>query len=474
MNCVIRFAAALIVMVLFVAGCGHNETEPTATDSPDHEDASVMSNRIAIPSAVRTNLGITFAEVERRAIAQTLRVPGRFEYRPTARHEYRLPLNGRVNVLVEQYADVDAGEPLYELDSPDWQSLQNDIESVESQIRITSARLEALDPIMEAHVAHEEGVRQAVELWIERVEQLEVVAEAGGGRAAELAQARINLNEARSSFGELQEKDAELRLRLREHESELESANARRDLLLRTAASVLGVSRAEIESKGSSPDDVPRWKRTSVIVIEAANPGVVEHIALTNGAWANANQLAVSTVDPTAIRFRAAALQSDLPTLQSKLPARVVPPRGGQWDPNDAVDGQLVIGLHADPDERTVDLLFHPNDPPPWARDGVVAFLEVTLDETAGRPLAIPMSCVVRDGITPVIFRRDPNDPNAVIRLKADLGLDDGRWMVINSGVGVGDEIVLDGAYQLMLATSGSVQQGGHFHADGTFHAEDH
>jgi len=37
-----------------------------------------------------------------------------------------------------------------------------------------------------------------------------------------------------------------------------------------------------------------------------------------------------------------------------------------------------------------------------------------------------------------------------------------------------GDEIVLAGNYQLMLATSGSAPKGGHFHSDGTFHAEDH
>ena len=54
------------------------------------------------------------------------------------------------------------------------------------------------------------------------------------------------------------------------------------------------------------------------------------------------------------------------------------------------------------------------------------------------------------------------------------MGVDDGRWVVIHSGVGLGDEVVLDGAYELKLATarSGTAQQGGHFHADGTFHGE--
>ena len=37
-------------------------------------------------------------------------------------------------------------------------------------------------------------------------------------------------------------------------------------------------------------------------------------------------------------------------------------------------------------------------------------------------------------------------------------------------GVKEGDEIVVAGNYQLMLATSGTAAKGGHFHSDGTFH----
>ena len=72
-----------------------------------------------------------------------------------------------------------------------------------------------------------------------------------------------------------------------------------------------------------------------------------------------------------------------------------------------------------------------------------------------------------------VVFRRDPADPDKVIRVDADLGVDDGRWIEVKSGLMDGDEVVGPGAYELMLASSGSAPKGGHFHADGTFH-EDH
>jgi hypothetical protein len=54
--------------------------------------------------------------------------------------------------------------------------------------------------------------------------------------------------------------------------------------------------------------------------------------------------------------------------------------------------------------------------------------------------------------------------------MQADLGISDGRWIVIESGVKDGDEVVLAGNYQLMLATAGNAAKGGHFHSDGTFH----
>jgi hypothetical protein len=102
----------------------------------------------------------------------------------------------------------------------------------------------------------------------------------------------------------------------------------------------------------------------------------------------------------------------------------------------------------------------------------VSAFLEISTDSSEAAELAIPLSAVVRDGLTSVIFRRDPSNPDKAIRLEADLGINDGHWVSINSGVREGDEVVLDGVYQLLLATSGSTPKGGHFHADGTFHAE--
>jgi multidrug efflux pump subunit AcrA (membrane-fusion protein) len=130
------------------------------------------------------------------------------------------------------------------------------------------------------------------------------------------------------------------------------------------------------------------------------------------------------------------------------------------------------VGLAADPEQRTVDLIATPLEVPPWARAGVTATLEVVTDR-AGESLAIPAAAVVQDGLEQVFFRRDPRDADKVIRTVADLGVSDGRWVVLNSGVKAGDEVVVEGVYELKLASAaGGPRGGGHFHADGTWHAD--
>jgi multidrug efflux pump subunit AcrA (membrane-fusion protein) len=182
----------------------------------------------------------------------------------------------------------------------------------------------------------------------------------------------------------------------------------------------------------------------------------------------------VETVRGDAIRFRARALQSDLLRIQDGAKVRVVAAtgldRGGSATP---LDGTLRLAPIADASSRTAEVLVE-LDPAQvanatWDRAGVAASVEITLAGGTNE-LAIPTAAVVRDGTALVIFRRDPANPDKVIRMDADLGVSDGRWTVIQSGVKAGDEIVVGGNYQLMLATSGSAPKGGHFHSDGTYH----
>ena len=88
MNRTVRHTTLLAsaLLIALVTGCGGSDDTSTATNPA--QDTAPPTNRVSIPPAVRDNLGITFATVERRRIQDTLRVPGRFEYLPTATRAY--------------------------------------------------------------------------------------------------------------------------------------------------------------------------------------------------------------------------------------------------------------------------------------------------------------------------------------------------------------------------------------------------
>lgn len=444
------------VLTGLMSGCDAEPSSHAADDGHNHSPGqggvapgpSALTNRVDIPASVRQNLGITFAKVESRNVARTLRVPGQFELLPTARREYRAPLAGRIELLVSQYQQVDAGTPLYRLDAAAWWDLHEQIASVQ-------ATIDSMGPLREAHRRHEQSLEDKVTLWQERLAQLEELRVAGGGSAAQFTEARATLNATQAELAEVMERDAELQAQQRQAEAQLRSLHSRRDLLV--SGSRCGDNRGGLDP-------------ASGLVACAVAAGVVEAVGITPGGLAEENGSIVTIVQPDQIRFRARGLQSDLGRLRDGLPARVAVPLGGSLPLQDAImDGELRIGLSADPDERTVDLILVPTTLAGWARAGVSAHLEITLSG-GSEELAIPLSAVVRDGAAPIVFRRDPADPDKVIRMEADIGISDGRWVVIASGVKEGDEVVLGGNYQLMLATSGNVSKGGHFHPDGTFH----
>lgn len=428
-----RWIPPLAALIVASASCDRGENP---ADAPAEEAREPATNRIDIPATVRSNLGITFAKVERRQVADTLRVPGSFELKPLAKHEYRLLLPAQVRFEVDQFDEVKPGTPLFRFQSPRWLELQ-------SRIDLAGASYEQATLKYEALAARIKALTKA------DFKRADLESEATGLKT-ELARQKAELNAALTTATQILNTYATKK-----------DAMSPDDLL------------APVEMDGRS---VPRYRSINWIEAKAIEPGVIESLAITDGSFVDETTLVLTTIDPTQIRFRALGLQSDLPKFEGVETARIVPPQADQRDINEAVEATLVVGLAADPGQRTITLYAEPAELRAWTRPGVSAFLEIATASTGGPALAIPRSAVVKDGITHVFFRRDPQDPNKAIRVEADLGVDDGRWIEIKSGLGPNDEVVLDGAYELKLASSqsGTTQKGGHFHADGTYHAEDH
>ena len=98
------------------------------------------------------------------------------------------------------------------------------------------------------------------------------------------------------------------------------------------------------------------------IDVHAVQFGIVESLALTNGAFAKETTLLLTTVDPKKIRFRAAGLQSDLNRFLYEKEVRIVPPQSSKTNLNESIEADLLIGLEADPQSRTIDLLAFPKN----------------------------------------------------------------------------------------------------------------
>jgi len=446
----VAWTTAVMTLTGFLfAGCsGAEGTVPTPNvPSPDTATTPPPKSGIAVPPAVRENLGIRFVEVETRAIANTRRTPGVFELLPNARHEYRAPVRGRVFPKVDLFQQVEAGELLFTINSPQWRQVQH--EAVEAEGEITMA--EAQRDVVRARLAEARAVLAKVE---ERLKNLT----AAGTRNAELEA------EATSLRGSLPRLQAESRAQ----DAAVEEAHEHYASRLRTLASVTGRSEEELtrESNGS-----PAWRKITELEVRAEAAGSVQALDASQGSWLEEGELALTTIAPEQIQFHAEAPQSDIAIYENGQPARIVPPQGSSLDVQNAGRGSLQLGLVAKEDEGTISVFVRPQTVSSWTRAGVSAFLEVNTSGDAREYWAVPRSAVIQDGLEHVYYRRDPDDPDRVLRVLADLGESDGRWVALRSGVKAGDEVVLDGAYALKLTDAGQqAPEGYHYHADGSLH----
>ncbi len=473
--------AALTLAAL--AGCSRDD-EPAS--APSTEAPMPPSDRIQVPQTVRETLGLTFATVAPRHVAETVRLPGRFEFEPGARHEARVPLGGRVELAVKQLQRVSAGDLLFRVDAPGWRDLQREIETEWSAVRLAETRLAAAKRRLElarmferlnesdgpeGAETHLRSLRATVELWKERHAALEQINREGGGRAAELAAALSAWRTAQAELADTLEDHTKmlvgLELDVSRAVAELDVARRRYHVTMARVTSILGDERA----RGTIHAGPARWLAIATLEVRAPADGVVETIDAASGQWVDDGGLVLRVVDPARVRFRAVALQADIEQLTGLSRGTLLPPTARAT--SDGVPCSVRLGIEADPDHRTIALLATPDGTAPWVRAGVATVLELTVDGTAAPELAIPTECVARDGVERVLFRRNPRNPDEVIRVEADLGPSDGRWVVVRSGLRAGDEVVRDGVYELKLSGAGKAV-GGHFHADGTFHAGDH
>lgn len=427
-----RFCLIVILTCVSVS-CGRPRQVDQGVSTSD--DATPPTNRINIPPSVQKNLGITFARIERRPVRSTSRFAGQFELKPDAIQEYGMLVPGHIRLEVRHLDSVVTGQTLFQIQSPEWFELLSQIDLSRAGVEHARARLEA-------------------------------------------AQSRLNALEKNIYT------PADLRAQSVELTADLRHAEARLETDLQKACRLLNAVNGP-DSPAHTPQSLMEsinveglsnsyYKSLEWIPVKALKDGLIDTIHVTSGSYLDASTPVVRCIDPEGIRFKAVGLQDDLDIIQNSNHAFIVRPQSDSTQLNEKAEAEIVLGYGSRQETGTVDIYATVIERCPWARPGLRAFLEVWTDNSGGPVLAVPRSAIIRDGLDSVFFKKDPANPSQVIRTEADMGAQDGRWVELKSGVGPNDEVVLNGAYELKLASeqNGLSQKGGHFHADGSYHGD--
>lgn len=436
--------------ILATIGCTRHGHEAEQGHGQAGVAPAPVTNRVEVPAAVRQNLGITFVKAETRAVERTLRMPGQFEIEPTAPRVYHAPLAGAVELGVEPLERVEAGRLLATVQSPDLQQRQHELHRAAHEIR------RAIEQVTLTGAEVREGEKRLG--FVRR-------------RLKRLGSANVRRIDLEAQSNRLKARLPVLRAKHAAAKADVDRERHHHEVLLRALSFLSGISAEKLEEVVETGEaehgPAPRWDTLDHLELRAAAEGVVSAIGIKPGAWAGQGALLVEVTDDRALRFRATALQPDLARARDGQKARII----GARDQEPAL-GTVRVGLAGDSTTRTFPVFVTLDSPPVWARHGVAAFVEIVVEGTSEPEIAIPREAVVRAGLSNVFFRRDPANADQVIRVEADLGPDDGRWVVVYSGIKAGDEVVVDGAWELELAHSERPSVTGHFHADGSFHPD--
>jgi membrane fusion protein (multidrug efflux system) len=489
---------------LALAGCPAKQAGSASKAS----SAPAPTNRIAVPIEVRDNLGITFVEARRGRVESRMRVPGRLEAPRDGRWTVRAPAPGRVLLTKQRLDRVEAGEVIAQLTTPKLLATQADLADAENAVDralLVLARLAAEGPALSAYanalessVADMAGqLEAALALRVSterletevraRVEELTRIGADNGLSKRELfdarqthAEAELRALTARSRVYDLKTRASELRLQAATARSRVQSlkrevriadrerlaAERDRNQHLESLATMTGTPVSELlEPTG----DGPRWERLKQVPLRAPGGGTIVELPASAGEWLEGGAAVALIVSIDTLVFRGQVPEGDLARIRSGAPVRIEP-FGPGIEPIESV----VIGPLPLSNSTTRSVLIEARLPNAGGKlpDGMSATAHILLGQSENEETLIPEAALVQDDLEWVLFRRDPSDPDTVIRTPVSLGRRSDGWVEVLDGVIEGDQLVREGIHQLKQTGIGKATSG-HFHADGSWHDEE-
>lgn len=503
----------LLLFALELAACGTDEPMP----GDAAETAMAPSNRIDLPKEAIESLGITFGTAKRGRLETYLDVPGRLVVPPDRRRVVRAPSAGRLHYVerADGMARADApwspatqGATFAEIRSAELGDIQEHLgklegerqalaieqaslaRETEAQRRLAKAAHELLEATrgrLRRASAHERQTAAMATLADTRAQELERLAGESAIGKKDLVDARQDalsaaalameaLNAIETTGADLTRLAAEAALadaRAQRTEQEAELATWRHaaatrhmEAALARLAHTVGES---VASLGNLEGDTPRWAELESLPLFMPIEGVVHRVMLADGAHVEAGDAILEVVDASTLWFEGRVPEADAGAVAAGAMARVrVVGLPGEPLP------VRIEALRPEADEATRMLWVHARVPNADGRlaAGRTAVASVQVGAAPAEEVLVPARAVVRDGLERVVFLRDSAATDKVVRTPVALGRGNRDWVEVLSGVMEGDEVVLDGVHELREAGGGKAPTGGHFHADGTWHAD--
>ncbi|WP_218673745.1 efflux RND transporter periplasmic adaptor subunit, partial [Candidatus Entotheonella palauensis] len=378
----------------------------------------------------------------------------------------RAPASGRVQVFKSHWDTVAAGDVVAELVSPDLLAIQQALLTARSTNTRAKNELSAVQALLQESEAHVRQARALTQQAKERYEALQRLLNRNALSGKELLHAKQDHLGAQALALE-----AALRrdsLRSRQVQLGLEATQAQLAFRqhLKALAILTGFSEADLQA---NTNGTATWHNLTSLKIRAPGAGRLVDLLVSNGEWVATSATVAKILDTKELRFRGQLPEAELGHLSPGAPIRVTPAAAGF----EAISTRLVGPLPLTHQEtRTV--LVEARIPNADLRlpDGLSATAHILLDQSQYEEALVPSDCMVQDGLEWIVFRRDPTQPDYVIRTTIGLGDRSRGYTEVLSGVLEGDRVVCDGIHQLKNTGLGKGPSGGHFHADGTWHKE--
>jgi multidrug efflux pump subunit AcrA (membrane-fusion protein) len=412
------------------------------------EETQASANAVPFLLEQQWQIGLLTEVVEARTLVRRLRVPGEVEVPTHASAVIGAPLAGRLvpppsGELPRLGQRVEEGQIVAILEPPLSASDLAQLAANETGERLLEMELLAreIDLELKAVELHRGLLQAAAHLEFSELAlaRLEGLAESGLGTAAELEAAR---------------RDAEVARREHEGTRILEGA-------AREAIADLG----ELLARPDGGSDRQALRGPLRIPLASPIAGEIVEVAAVRGEHVDATATLYRVLDLSSVWLTLHVSEFDLSELPEApgalLELAAFPER--TFDVLEELGGRLVhIGREVDPAARTVPVRFELSNPDGILRAGMFADVFLTTATAVEAP-ALPRSAVVTDRGQAVAFVL--LDGETFERRVLELGIRDGEWIEVRSGVTPGERVVSFGATLVKLASANPDAFGaGHAH----------